>query len=92
MYGKVLTLLLYNATVLYIFTIYRTVYNIYIYIQYIHRVSEKLAPDLGLSEKLPPSHNPLGEGVHTITKVFDFDQIDGVSGMPTHTSADGWQR
>ena len=24
-------------------------------IQYIHRVSEKLAPDLGLSEKLPPS-------------------------------------
>ena len=24
-------------------------------IQYIHRVGEKLAPDLGLSEKLPPS-------------------------------------
>ena len=27
-------------------------------IQYIHRVSEKLAPDLGLSEKLPPSLCP----------------------------------
>ena len=29
-------------------------------IQYIHRVSEKLAPDLGLSEKLPPSRAYVG--------------------------------
>ena len=62
MYGKVLTLLLYNATILYIYLLYTVLYTIYMSIQYIHRVSEKLAPDLGLSEKLPPSHLCTGRG------------------------------
>ena len=39
----------------YIYIYYLVLYTIYMSIQYIHRVSEKLAPDLGLSEKLPPS-------------------------------------
>ena len=47
-------------------------------IQYIHRVSEKLAPDLGLSEKLPPSRRAFPYCVHV------RHQIQG-GNYPFHT-------